>query len=84
MRDWHANGQFSFDYYEASWWPPVFVSGESSACLVDNTGGPHVTGKAPGTCLVRITALAVLTRDSSGVPETYGPVEVRDFTINVI
>ena len=59
--------------------PNFLKHGDIPTHLLDNIGGPHVTGGAPGTCKVEITALELLTRD----PYTYGPSEVRIFTINV-
>ena len=77
--EWYVNGEFSFGYHEAAWHVPVVVSGGSSACLLDNTGDPHVTGAAPGSCIVEITAKKLLSTD----PYTFGPTEIRSFTINV-
>jgi hypothetical protein len=77
--EWYAKGQFSFDRSAASWEAPGFVYGDRSACLVDNTGGPRVTGVAPGTCIVRVVARELLSTN----PYEFGPKEVRYFQINV-
>ena len=79
MPEWYLNGGFSFPKESTGWSPPEFFSGDEAACDVSNVGGPHVTGKAPGTCVVRIPVLEILSRD----PYEFGAAESRHFQINV-
>ena len=79
MQEWHLNGGFSFPMSELSWRMPEFISGDVAACGVSNVGGPHVTGQAPGTCVVQIRAQEILSFD----PYEFGLIENRYFQINV-
>ena len=78
-QEWHSNGGFSFPLLDMSWSAPEFVSGDEAACDVSNVGGPHVTGTAPGTCVVQITVQEIVSRD----PYEFGAAESRHFQINV-
>jgi hypothetical protein len=75
--DWRMHGGYSWT--ELSWLPPKLIAGDNAACEVSNTGGPHVTGIATGTCFVRITASETMSREPFG----FGESEYRIFQINV-
>ena len=79
--EWHSNGGFSFQFNELSWPRPEFVSGDEAACGIISEANHfvQVSGEAPGTCLVRIHAREILSRD----PYEFGLTETRYFQINV-
>ena len=77
--DWFWNGDFYFPLGDISWSEPEFISGDEAACDISNVGGPHVTGQAPGTCVVKISVQEIVSRD----PYEYGLGRNRFFQINV-
>ena len=71
--DWNMHGSFNFERLGSIWANPVFVSGDRSACLLDNASPYSVTGGAPGSCIIEI----------AGSEFAGGAWEYRHFAINV-
>ena len=78
---WVSNAEFSVRSEGYSTRKPEFFSGDEAACDIDDTDqhGSRVSGKAPGTCVVKITFREIVSRD----PYEFGEFEYRFFQINV-